>query len=119
MRSSRHALPNYRPGDMHEFHTTARNKITGAHNRLSIIDACWVQATFWKCHDTCKAHWVQQARGRWVFAASASLAGGTRTVEHRATDVAVLLGPVVPDAAHHGAALLQVVRRRVDQLDSF
>ena len=36
----RHALANFRPSDLDELHTTARNQLRGAQRQPSIIAAC-------------------------------------------------------------------------------
>ena len=43
----RHALANYCPANLDELHANARNKLKSAQKRLSIIAACWMQATLW------------------------------------------------------------------------
>ncbi len=43
----RHALANFCPNGLSELHATARNKLKSAQKRLSIIAACWIQATLW------------------------------------------------------------------------
>ena len=47
----RHAMANYCPNNLSELHTTARNQLKSAQKRPSIIAACWMQATLWRCHE--------------------------------------------------------------------
>lgn len=48
----RHALVDYCPNDLTELRATARNKLKSAQRRPSIIAACWMQATLWRCHES-------------------------------------------------------------------
>lgn len=43
----RHAIANFCPDNLYVLHTVARNKLKSAQHRLSIIAACWIQATLW------------------------------------------------------------------------
>jgi transposase len=43
----RHALANYCANNLSELHSAVRNKLRSAQKRPSIINACWMQVTFW------------------------------------------------------------------------
>jgi transposase len=43
----RHALVNYGANNLSELHSAACNKLRSAPKYLSILAACWMQATLW------------------------------------------------------------------------